>query len=238
MDTEDFIVTVLVPAAGRGARMGGIRKQYRRLGGQPLLVRTLRAFDNAPAVDFLIVAAPPDDVDSLTETLRRSDVRKLHAVVAGGASRQESVAAALEAAPEETAVVLVHDAVRPFVPSRCISAVIAEARRIGAAALAIPSTDTLRRGDGRMFEERVDREGLYRMQTPQAFRRDWLAEAQQAARAEGFQATDDVELVQRVGRPVAIVHGSPLNIKVTTPDDWTLAEALWPLLDQSPAAEA
>lgn len=235
MDIENAIVTVLVPAAGQGARMGGIRKQYRLLGGEPLVVRTLRLFEDSPRVHYIVVAAPESDVASLAATVREHGIHKLHAVVAGRATRQASVAAALEAAPDETDVVMVHDGVRPFVPPACIDAVIEAAVQAGAAALAVPATDTLRRGEQGVFGGSVDRNGLFRVQTPQAFRRAWFVEAHRVAGSEGYEGTDDVALAERVGRQVAIVSGSPLNIKVTTPDDWILAEALWAFRERDPA---
>lgn len=208
-------------------RMGGVRKQYRNLGGNPLLVLTLRLFEVHPRVDRIVVAAPAADVSDLTELLREHDIHKVFAVVSGGGSRQASVAAALDAAPEDADIVMIHDAVRPFVPGDRIDAVLEAAERCGAAALAVPVADTLRRGDGDVFGATVDRAGLYRMQTPQAFSRDWFVEAHDAARSAGYEETDDAALVQRTGRAVAIVTGSRYNIKVTTPDDWALAEALW-----------
>ncbi len=232
-------VAALVPAAGRGVRMGGRRKQFRRLGGAPLLVQTLRALARAPVIGALIVAAPSDALEETEEALRACHVPRLLAVVPGGASRQASVAAALEAAPPEAEIVLVHDAVRPFVTPAHVAAVVEAARAHGAASLAVPVTDTVRRvseGDARQFAETVPRAGLYRVQTPQAFRRTWLAEAHAAARAPGAApgapatddaATDDAGLVQRLGRPVHVVPGDIRNIKLTTPEDWALAEALW-----------
>jgi 2-C-methyl-D-erythritol 4-phosphate cytidylyltransferase len=224
-------VTVLVPAAGRGTRLGGERKQLRSLGGLPLVVQTLRAFEAHPAVDHLVVAAPADDVRTTAERLEAAALHKLVAVVPGGASRQASVGHALRAAPTTTSVVLVHDAVRPFVPHACIGAVVDAVRAHGAAALAVPLADTLRTSDGEAFGETVPRAGLYRMQTPQGFRRNWLEAAHAAAaRADDAPpATDDVALVQRLGHRVRLVPGDARNFKVTTPGDWTLAQALWPL---------
>ena len=238
MEEEDSIVTLLVPAAGVGLRMGGTPKQYRLLGGVPLLVHTLRRFEEARGVHHIVVAAPPEDVASLANTLRHHGIRKTRAIVEGRATRQASVAAALEAAPEQTTIVLVHDAVRPFVPQACIHDVIAAARREGAAALAIPVADTLRRGSGGTMGETLDREGLYRMQTPQAVRRDWFIEAHAAAHEEGYEGTDDVGLVKRIGRRVALVAGSPLNVKLTTPEDWALAEAVWTIRERNLAEDA
>ncbi len=219
---------MLIPAAGEGTRLGGRRKQFRRLGGEPLLVQTLRVFERHPEVDHLLVAAPNEAIEALEAELRRVGLTKLTAVVAGGATRQESVRAALAAVPEGVDVVLVHDAVRPFVEAEHLAAVIRAIRTDGAAALALPVVDTMRYGAKTGFGDSISREGLYRMQTPQGFRRDWFEEAHDLAGAQHLQATDDVELVQNLGRQVQIVVGSPRNIKITTPEDWELAQLLWP----------
>lgn len=220
-------VAVLIPAAGQGTRMGGPRKQFRRLGGEPLLVQTLRVFETHPEVNHLLVAAPSEATGPLEAELRGAGLKKLGGVVSGGATRQASVAAALRAVPPEVAVVLVHDAVRPFVRAAHISAIIRAVREEGAAALAVPVTDTLRRAVGPHFGETVPRESLYRMQTPQGFQRAWFEAAHEKAAEHGFFATDDVELIQRLGWPVRIVPGSPANVKITTPEDWLMALHLW-----------
>lgn len=243
-------VAVLVPAAGAGTRMGGdTRKQYRELGGETLLVRTLTALERSASVGHIIVAVPGRDLSSVTDRLQAAQLRKLTAVVEGGKTRQDSVRNALRAVPKPVRVVLVHDGVRPFVPSDRVDAVVEAVRATGAASLAVPVADTLRRGraaeakppdakagppdadapsDGAVqFGETVDRDSLFRMQTPQGFRRDWLEKAHRVAREQGFIATDDVELVQRLGHDVTCVEGSAYNIKITTPTDWTLAQALW-----------
>ncbi len=227
-DQEAGTVAVLIPAAGQGTRLGGTRKQFRRLGGEPLLVQTLRVFERHSEIDYLLVAAPAEATEALEAELRRVGLSKLFAVVAGGATRQASVHAALVALPTGVEVVLVHDAVRPFVEAGHLSAVIRAVRSDGAAALALPVVDTMRYGVKEYFGETVPRSGLFRMQTPQGFRRDWFEEAHAQAHRQSFQATDDVELVQRLGRPVQIIEGSPRNIKITTPEDWELARLLWP----------
>jgi 2-C-methyl-D-erythritol 4-phosphate cytidylyltransferase len=217
-----------VPAAGEGTRLGGERKQLRELGGRPLLVQTLQAFESHPEIQHIIVAVPGELTSPVLAMLRASGLTKLSAVVPGGSTRQASVRAALQATPHSVEVVLVHDAVRPFLSAPRISAVIDAARVDGAAALAIPVSDTVRRGAGDRFGETVSRHDLYRMQTPQAFRHAILAAAHEEAFRSGRDATDDVDLVQQLGEPVRIVEGSPLNIKITTPLDWELAEILWP----------
>lgn len=220
-------VSVLVPAAGRGMRLGGERKQFRLLGGASILVRTLEVFERHPLIASLIVAAPPGEVAGLADTLRQEGIHKLLDVVPGGATRQDSVAAALAVVPEDVSIVLVHDSVRPLLPSDCVTAIVEVVDEHGAAALALPLADTVRKGEHDVFGPTVPRSGLYRMQTPQGFRRDWFDEAHRAARDGGYSATDDVDLVQRIGRSVRIVHGAATNLKITTPSDWDLAEALW-----------
>ncbi len=227
-DQEAGTVAVLIPAAGQGTRLGGNRKQFRRLGGEPLLVQTLRVFERHSEIDYLLVAAPAEATEALEAELRRVGLSKLFAVVAGGATRQASVHAALAAVPTGVDVVLVHDAVRPFAEAGHLSAVIRAVRTDGAAALALPVVDTMRYGVEACFGDTAPRTGLFRMQTPQGFRRDWFEEAHAQASRQPIEATDDVELVQRIGRPVQIIEGSPRNIKITTPEDWALAQLLWP----------
>ena len=220
-------VAALFPAAGAGRRMGGPPKQFRLLGGKPLLVQTLWAFERHPGVDALVVAAPASEVEKLRKGLGAEGLAKLADVVAGGGTRQDSVAAALAAVPVATEIVLVHDAVRPFVGEKAVAGVIQAVREQGAAAVAVPVADTLRQGADGAFGATVPRQGLYRMQTPQGFRRDWLEAAHEKARRDGYSATDEVDLVQRLGHAVQIVPGSARNFKITTPGDWELAQAIW-----------
>lgn len=236
-------VAVLVPAAGMGTRLGGTRKQFRELGNRPLLVQTLLVFERHPGVGHLVVAAPEEEVRDVSDQLQAAGLTKLTAVVSGGTTRQASVRHALRAVPAPVEVVLVHDAVRPFVRAGHVSAVIEAVRTHGAAALAISVADTLRSAEDGVFRSTVPRDGLYRMQTPQGFRRAWLEEAHHAAATsnasddESFAAedtafdrpaTDDVELVQQAGRSVHLVDGSARNFKITTRADWSLALDLWP----------
>jgi 2-C-methyl-D-erythritol 4-phosphate cytidylyltransferase len=230
-------VAVLIPAAGQGVRMGGERKQFRLLGGKPLLLQTLLVFERHPDVAHLIVAVPPDVRDEVASELFRCGLTKLHKVVAGGTTRQDSVARALDAVPESADVVLVHDAVRPFIDDATISATIQAVEEHGAAAVAIPVSDTMRYGEGGVFGASVSRDGLFAMQTPQGFRRALFESAHAEAAKSGFQATDDVDLVQRAGYPVRIVPGSIFNLKITTPADWELADRLWAHRTVNPEVE-
>ena len=205
--------------------MGGVPKQFRLLGEAPVLVQTLRAFERHPAVGRCIVATAESEV-AVVEAMLASyglDAR----VVSGGATRQESVGRGLTALPDEVEVVLVHDAVRPFIAAERIAAVIKAVQEHGAAALAVPVADTLRRGDAGTFGDTVERADLWRMQTPQAARLRLLREAHAQATAEGFLGTDEVELLQRAGHAVRLVEGDAHHLKLTHPGDWAIAEVLW-----------
>ena len=218
----------LVPAAGSGSRMGGKRKQYRQLGNRPVLHQTVGALAGHPQIGHVVVGCPEEDVVDLEEELAHQHADAEIICVSGGASRQETVRLLLQAcdAPDG-AVVLVHDAVRPFVSARLITRVIKGAREHGAAAPAIQVRDTLRRVQGdRWFGPIVDRSSMVRMQTPQGFKVGLLREAHEQASAE--QATDDVALVQQMSHRVLRVAGLALTFKLTTPDDWEMAQAIWP----------
>ena len=221
-------VGVVLPAGGAGSRMaepGRPAKQFRLLGGAPVVVQTLRAFARHAGVGPAVVVVPAGEEDETRARLAAHGAEA--AVVAGGPSRQASVARGLAALPASVTTVLVHDAVRPFVPQSVIGNVTDAARRHGAAAAAVPVADTLRAGGrGPLFGDTVPRDGLWAMQTPQASRRDWLERA--AANAAGFVATDEVGLLQHAGHPVWIVEGDARNVKLTRPADWHLAQALWP----------
>ncbi len=220
-------VGVVLPAAGRGRRLGGRRKQVRTLGAEPVLVHTVRRFAGISDIEVIVVPTGADVIDEVEAALAEAEVSDQCIVVAGGESRQASVAAGLKAVPPAIGCILVHDAVRPFVSQQTIEEVILLVRREGAAAAAVPVADTVRRAEGGWFDELVDRQNLYRMQTPQGFRRDWIEEAHRKALQDAVTATDDVALVRRLGHPVRLVEGDARNIKITTPADWELAQILW-----------
>jgi 2-C-methyl-D-erythritol 4-phosphate cytidylyltransferase len=215
--------TAIVPAAGAGARMGGrLPKQYLRILGVPLLVRTLRVLAGARSVAAIVVAAPGARVRATEALLGRSGITKLSAVVAGGAERQESVWRALQAVPSGCRWIIVHDAARPFIDAALVERVLAAARQ-GAATCGLPVRETVKRVREAVVEETLDREGLWLIQTPQAFRRELLQEAHDKARRDGYVGTDDAVLVERLGVPVRVVPGSPQNLKITTPKDLVTA---------------
>jgi 2-C-methyl-D-erythritol 4-phosphate cytidylyltransferase len=220
-------VGAVIVAAGHGSRFGGeVPKQYRTLGGHPVLLHALRPFASHPEVGSVVLVLPAQDaaappawlVPLLGDALR---------IVAGGASRRESVAAGLAGLPAECDVVLVHDGARPFAPREAIDAGIASARRGHAAVPALPVAETLKRADefGRVLCT-VPREGLWRAQTPQAFPRALLERAHAAEPGTERPATDDAMLVELVGGRVDLIPGSARNIKITTPEDLDFAQAL------------
>ena len=220
----------VVPAAGRGERLGpGAPKALRELGGTPMLVHAVRALSQARSVDLVVVAAPPDGVGEVRALLASFEVPAQVEVVAGGDTRQQSVARALAALPDDVDVVLVHDAARPLAPSELADSVVA-AVRAGADAVipALPVVDTVKRvrsGDsGEQVVETVDRASLRAVQTPQGFRRTVLAQAH--AHAATVDATDDAGLVEALGRSVQVIPGHAEAFKVTRPLDLVLAEAV------------
>lgn len=210
--------------------MGGeVPKQFRDLGGAPVLVRSLQAFARSE-VDAAVVVVPAGEEERTADLLARHGAEAR--VVAGGATRQASVARGVEALPAEIKIVLVHDAVRPFVSQAVVARVVAAIGEGGAAAASVPVADTLRQGGaGPLFGETVPREGLWTMQTPQGARREWLHRAH--ANAGRTLATDEVGLLQAAGYPIRIVEGDARNVKLTRPSDWLLAEALWPAWEAS-----
>jgi 2-C-methyl-D-erythritol 4-phosphate cytidylyltransferase len=219
---------VIVVAAGRGVRAGegGERKQYRPVAGVRLLLRCLRPFASHPRIGPIVVVLPPEDASRPPAWLAPLLSDRL-TVVAGGAERQHSVANGLARLHESARIVLVHDAARPFVDAGMIDRVIAVAEHGAAAVPAIPLADTVKETDtAGLVVRTVPRERLVAVQTPQAFPRAMLETAHQRARNDPAAiATDDAALCERIGAPVRVVAGSVRNIKVTTPEDFLVAEA-------------
>jgi 2-C-methyl-D-erythritol 4-phosphate cytidylyltransferase len=235
-------VFVIVPAAGLGTRMAppstakskrkAPSKQFKELGGVPILVRTLRKFAAAPAVYEIIVALRQDEIAGFRTQVEKQYpeiLDKRLQMVVGGEHRQDSVASALACtAADAEDIVLVHDAVRPFVTPEIIAHVIEAAHKHGAAIAGWPAVDTVkqveRTADGALIKTTIPRASIVMAQTPQGFRYDILKKAFDDAIADGFMGTDEASLIERAGLPVEVVMGSPRNIKITTPADMELAE--------------
>lgn len=237
-------VFVIIPAAGLGTRMAPPSrsqdtktaprsKQFAEIGGVPILVHTLRKFSAVEAVNGIYVALRAAEAARFEPLLDQEGLRAPVQMVEGGENRQQSVANALaelgrRSRPAADDVVLVHDAVRPFVDGEIIRSVIAAAAKHGAAIAGLPAVDTVkqvdRTADGAIVTSTVPRERVVLAQTPQGFRFAVLKKAFDEAQSDGFTGTDEASLVERAGHEVAVVMGSVRNIKITTPADLELAE--------------
>jgi 2-C-methyl-D-erythritol 4-phosphate cytidylyltransferase len=217
-------VLAIIPAAGVGARMGReTPKQFLSIRGIPIFVYTLRKLASSGAVDEIFLAVRPGEIDRVRETVDREAPGLPLILTEGGGTRQETVARALAKAPPSTEVVVVHDAVRPFITTEIVAQVIEAARKDGAAILGIPSVDTVKQIEHDVILGTIPRERIALAQTPQAFRYKLLREAFDRALADGFQGTDESSLVERLGAKVTVLMGSDRNIKITKPSDLPLA---------------
>jgi len=223
-------LAILLLASGRSTRMGGATpKVYLPLAGVPVLLRTARRLRALDAQAELILAIHPDDRDThLTPLLPQLATLGVSKILDGGPSRQDSMRRALAAAGAERDLILIHDAARPFFPLQASRDAITRATEVGAALLAVPASDSLKRvSDEGVVESSLDRDGVWLAQTPQVIQRALLEGGLEA----GLQGTDDVSLVEQSGAPVAVVTGSTHNLKITTPSDLELAELLVTLED-------
>ncbi len=217
---------MMVAAAGNSTRMG-CAKQHILLDGQPVLLRTLLALQAVDAIDEILLITREQDAAHFAALAKERGVTKLHRVVCGGDTRQQSVANGLAALPPEATLVGIHDGARPLVTAEVVEAVIAEAKTHGSAAVAVKVKDTLKQTDADGFITATpDRSSLWRVQTPQVFAREPFCAAMAAAIAEGRDFTDDCQLMEQAGHPVRLVTGLDTNLKLTTPEDVRLAEAI------------
>jgi 2-C-methyl-D-erythritol 4-phosphate cytidylyltransferase len=235
-DLQSMRVAARSPAAGSGQRMGGgLPKPFLQLRGREILARTLDVFERCDVVDEVWVIVPETHrVRCQQMVVERYGFQKVQDVIAGGATRQASVWQGLQRIAEEVELVMVHDGVRPFVSPRLLRETLRHAMLFGAAIAAVPLKDTLKRVDG-MGEvtATVPRDGLWRIQTPQAFQRRVLQAAFAYALAQGLDATDEASLVEAHGQQrVHVVPGMESNVKVTTPDDLIMCESLLDRLER------
>jgi 2-C-methyl-D-erythritol 4-phosphate cytidylyltransferase len=218
---------VILPAAGKSTRFSiqKRKKPFVDLKGRPVWVRAAEHFLNRDDVSQVLLVVSPEDMEWVKEKFRPNLAFMNVEIVAGGAERFESVQNALAHVKSDVDFVAVHDAARPLLVKEWVDAVFVQAEKSGAVIPAIPTSETLKRvGSDRTIVETVPREGLWRAQTPQVFRRQLLMEA--FARRGNLQATDEAQLVENLGHPVTIVEGWPMNIKLTTFADFKMAEAL------------
>ncbi|MCG3128996.1 MAG: 2-C-methyl-D-erythritol 4-phosphate cytidylyltransferase [Phycisphaerae bacterium] len=220
-------VAVIIPAAGAGKRFGGdVKKPFAQLDGRPIFIRSIELFISRPDVCQVILAVAPDDYDVVREKYAANLMFMNIKLVRGGEERYASVQAALQAVVDEAELICVHDAVRPCVLDSWIDAVFAEAGKSGAAILASRLTGTIKRAsDAGVIDQTVPRAGLWEAQTPQVFRRKILCEAY-AALKPGSAPTDDAQVVELSGHPVAVVEADRRNLKITSPADMAVAGAV------------
>lgn len=220
------MLTAIIVAAGSSQRMG-FDKLLALLGDKPVLAHTLDAFERTSCVRDVILVTRAERLDEMQELVRQNEFAKTLHVIAGGVHRQDSVRAGLERLSAETSYVAVHDAARPLVRPEQIEQVFALAREHGAAALAEPITDTIKRVDADLFVTGgVSRDGLYGMQTPQIFARDLILSAYAGVAAQGLSITDEVSAVEQLGAKVLLVPNDDFNVKITYPRDLLLAQSV------------
>ena len=220
----DGFVSAIIVAAGNSTRMGlGVSKQFIKIGGEPVITHTLRAFENADVIDSAVVVCRKEDEAEIRSIISDNGFSKVRALVYGGDTRDRSVKNGVKACDERTTHFAIHDGARPLITETDINAVVAEAKKCGAAALGTLVTDTVKAvGEDGIIISTPDRAALRAVQTPQVFEKGLYLKA--LAEAENKGITDDCQLVERIGGSVKIVLGSERNIKLTTQNDIKLAE--------------
>jgi len=228
-------VNAIIVAAGKGERMGtALPKPFLPLRGVPLLVHTLRSLDQSLLLKTIVLVIAPEREQLCRTMLSRLNQPESHGplrcpvrLVHGGAERQDSVRCGLAALDPECDIVAIHDAARPFITAPIVEESIRIAAQVGAALVAVPVADTLKRVDAEQaVVETISRQGLWLAQTPQTFRVDIIRAAHQRAQDEGIVVTDDAALIEKIGGTVQIVPGDRRNFKLTSPEDLRMAEAL------------
>ena len=217
---------VVLPAAGSGKRMGaGQNKLFLKLLEKPILIHTLEVFEQDGDCTGIWLAVKPEEREFIQNMLMEYGISKVKGLPDGGAERQHSVHSCMKEM-EQVNIVLVHDAARPFITHDIIANLVQSARDNGAAIAGVPAKDTMKKVRNGVIEETVDRESLWTIQTPQAFRFDLIFEAEDVAEKVGFLGTDEAMLVERLGHPVHIVESSYENVKMTTKEDLVFGEAI------------
>lgn len=221
--------SVVIAAAGKGTRMGlDINKQYIEVHGRPILAMTIQSFEDCGQIDEIVVAANENEIEYCRRNIvEKFGFKKVKAFASGGETRQQSVFNGLCRVSPDCSIVLIHDGARPFIRQESIMACIDAARAHGAACAAVPVKDTVKLANAECFVDRtIDRSGLWQIQTPQAFEYGLIIDAHKKALSEGFDATDDAMLAERLGCRVKLVKSDYFNIKITTREDLVFAEAI------------
>lgn len=220
------VCAAVILAAGSFTRMNGVNKQLALLSGVPAIARALLAFERCPEIKKIVVVARREDFSEFEDIASAHGISKLSDVVEGGATRLESSYRGVLSLRKDVGLAAIHDGARALVTPRLIGRVARHAERYGAAAPAIPVKDTIKKASGGIVTETLDRETLFAVQTPQAFDRDLIKGALYKSLQDGAHVTDDCQAVERIGMSVCLVEGEHENIKITTREDITLAEAI------------
>ena len=221
------ICTAVIVAAGKGKRMGTeVSKQFLPLGGKEILTHTVETFEKAENVRDIILVTGEESLQDVKDMVQEYGWSKVVSVVAGGKERQDSVWNGLQAVPADTAIVLIHDGVRPFVTEDILNLSIETALEMGGCVTGVPAKDTIKVCNSENIAiDTPDRSTLWQIQTPQTFRRELIQKAYQKAKEDGFVGTDDASLAEYSGYPVKVIMGSYRNIKITTKEDLLIGEA-------------
>ncbi|WP_209125298.1 2-C-methyl-D-erythritol 4-phosphate cytidylyltransferase [Alkalihalobacillus sp. BA299] len=218
--------SVIIPAAGQGKRMkAGKNKQFLQLSSIPLIIHTLLIFEKDHWCKEIILVINEEEKNTMMNLVSKYRLQKIKHFVIGGSERQYSVANGLEVVKDDT-IVLVHDGARPFIQEAKIHELVLSANETGAAVLAVPVKDTIKKVTESKVEKTMERSSLWAVQTPQAFRLSIIKNAHDTAKQQGFLGTDDASLVENINEDVAIIEGDYLNMKLTTPEDLLFAEAI------------
>lgn len=227
MSDKDIKVAVIIAAGGKGERMKAeIPKQFISLHNKPIIVHTLRKFAGCPGVQKIILIVPENEVAETDLLVSKWNIVKNTEVIAGGKTRQHSVWNGLRKIPAEIEIVMVHDGVRPFISEKIISKCIEETKKWGAVITAVPVSDTVKEVVNNSVSRTLDRSKLWRVQTPQCFKKEILTKAYKKAWETNQTATDDSALVEKTGYTVRVIQGEEKNIKITSPEDLKIAEKL------------
>lgn len=223
---QNLTVSAIIACAGSFTRMNGVNKQFAELGGIPVAVRSMLAFENVDEVTEIVVSAREKDIPEFKKLAERYGVTKFKCAVKGGETRQQSVFAAFMQTDKATRYIAVHDGARPLVKSEHIKKCLKNASVFGGAVLGVPVKDTIKTADGGLIVDTPDRSRLFAIQTPQIFRRDVYVKGINFALKHELEFTDDCQLAEAVGVKVCLTLSDYSNIKITTPEDLAVAKIL------------
>ena len=224
--SENLLAGAVILAAGKGSRFGE-KKQFKLLKGAPLLNHVLTPFLQSDLIYEIIVVVPEEQVQQIKTQVRSMPKTKNIRIVSGGERRQDSVSNGVKVLSNQCKLVCIHDVVRPFVTKNMINETIKRCGKYDGAIIATQAQDTIKRVENRRIKETINRSEIWQAQTPQSFQREKLIEALESADRDGVTGSDEAFLLERIGYYISVVEGTSANIKITTPEDWFVAEAIW-----------